>query len=113
MPTITVSPGVLSLLSTARTSDGSVGFLFTGDLNQMAKQEEFLRKRGFRVQRNGVYPGVCTDEEFKNALKAIWEAEVEGWWHYMEKYVKYKICTEEAFRKALDAYCERLQNTRR
>ena len=99
---MTMEPSVYDLLlSAAQKCNDGVKFTLDGDLSQMATQGEFLRKAGFRVGRVDVYPGLYTEEDYKAALKAIWENRVDGWWNYEEKYVEYGICTSEEFRAYL------------
>lgn len=113
-----MNSGVYSLMeSAAKDHDGRKGhqagfqYLLDGDLCQMSTQEEFLRSHGFDVGRCNVYPAVRTEEEFKRALRAIWENKVAGWWHYKDKYGKYGICTAEKCDAALLG--ERTKGSRR
>jgi len=78
-----------------------MNYYFDGDLCQMAEQKNFLQRRGFNIIMSDVYPTVKTEEEFKKALRLIWDNKIEGWWHYIEYYVKYGICSRLEFRKAL------------
>jgi len=66
---------------------------FTGDLCQMGAQRRLLSDYGFNVIMSNIYPTVETEEEYKEALSLIWTIKCEGWWHYKEDYIKYKICT--------------------
>ncbi len=92
-----------------RGRDEGFRFLFDGDLHQMAVQGDFLRSRGFAVGSVNVYPAVRTEEEFKSALLAIWQAKVEGWWQHQQKYSEYGICTPDEFTAALDRECAKEQ----
>lgn len=89
---------VLGLIKSAadKRNDG-VLFTLEGDLSQMSSQSAFLRANGFRVGRVDCYPGLFTEDDYKAALKAIWENRVDGWWHYCDEYVKYGIATKEEF----------------
>lgn len=85
------------LVSAATKRDDRAIYTLTGDLCQMANQGNFLQKAGFRVGMIDVYPGLHTEDDFKAALKAIWDNGVDGWWHYEKQYIKYGICTKEDF----------------
>lgn len=100
--------GVFSLLQSAidERSDDGFHFLLDGDLNQMGIQERFLRDRGFAVGRRNVYPALKTEEEFNDAIKAIWKSRTSGWWQYRRQLVKNNVCTEEEFKQALDFECD-------
>ncbi len=69
----------------------------------MSAQEEFLRQRGFHVERSDVYPVLYDEEEYRRALTAIWNFKIDGWWHYKTKYIQYEICTGENFDQALQS----------
>lgn len=84
---------------------GSVRFLLDGDLSQMLRQEEFLSSRGMDVGHSDVYPGLYTEEDFKKALKLIWDNRVDGWWNYKTEYINHAICTSELFDSALNVPC--------
>ena len=98
--------------------EGSAGarqgyyYTFSGDLRQMSQQDDFLRERGFDVGRINVYPSVKTEEEFKRALRAIYEARCPGWWHYSSRYIQYGICTAAEFNRAMDIECEQSKRER-
>jgi hypothetical protein len=71
-------------------------FFLSGDLCQMATQRDFLNSRNIQTRQNNVYP--CLREcDVEKALTLIWKSKTEGWWHYKDQYLKYKICTEEEF----------------
>lgn len=76
-------------------------FYFEGDLCQMADQELELRRQGFAVGNSDVYPVVDSEEEYKKALRFIWDRKINGWWHYKDKYAKYGICDAEEFTSVL------------
>jgi hypothetical protein len=78
-----------------------------GDLNQMSIQAEALRANGFEIGFSDVYPVVKTEDDFKRALKFLWDREVPGWWHYQERMIEYGICTKESWRNRLEAYSKR------
>lgn len=69
-------------------------FFMRGDLCQMSTQKQFLIAKGFDVKQNNVYPCI-KKHDVKMALQLIWQNKVEGWWHYEDKYVEFKICTKE------------------
>ena len=97
-----MNSGVASLLRFAARGDADeVKFLLDGDLGQMSTQKSYLKSKGLPVGQSGVYPGFRTEEDFKKALRLIWENRVEGWWGYKTSYVMYGICTSEEFYKAL------------
>lgn len=75
-------------------------FFLDGDLSQMGRQRVFLNSRGIETKQNNVYP-CLRDSDVPRALALIWSYHVEGWWHYKEEYVKYSICSEEAFNNRL------------
>lgn len=90
--------GIFSLIKSGanKQNDGAT-FTLEGDLSQMSNQERFLENHGFRIGRIDCYPGLYTEEDYKAALKAIWDNRVDGWWHYEEDYIKYGITTKELF----------------
>ena len=95
---------MINLLTSASNGDSSKThtFFLNGDLSQMSIQKNFLSRRGFSIQQNDVYP-CLKPEDTKEALKAIWENRIEGWWHYKDKYVELGICQKEDFDKRLQA----------
>lgn len=96
---------VYDLLSSAGSNaPKEYDFSVQGDLCQMGAQKEFLQKRGFDLRQSDVYP-VLKEEDKKDALEAIWNARVEGWWHYKETMVKLGICTAEDWDTALNVQC--------
>lgn len=72
-------------------------YLLDGDLNQMAIQKSELRARGIKVSQVNVYPAFDTEEDFRKALQAIWNYQIEGWWNYKSEFLKYGICTKEQY----------------
>jgi|WetSurMetagenome_2_1015567.scaffolds.fasta_scaffold1001102_2 hypothetical protein len=102
---------VLSLLCTsneARTPN-EYTFNLSGDLCQMSTQGSFLSKQGFSVRQSNVYP-VLKEEDVPRALKLIYDLNVEGWWHYKDRYIKHAICTSEDFQKKLEDQVTRSKN---
>jgi len=89
--------GVLSLLSSAGSTDETLRVFLRGDLEQMFTQESFLHGQGFKMGRSDVYPGFKTEEEFNKALALIWEHRIIGWWNYEREFLDAGICTEEEF----------------
>lgn len=79
-------------------------FSFNGDLNCMGIQAQFLKLKGFDIAFNDVYPCVKTEDEFKRAIKLIFDNDVEGWWNYREKILKYGICDEQTWQQKIEAY---------
>jgi hypothetical protein len=93
---------MFNLLSSAinNESNKDYSFFLRGDLCQMTTQRSFLSNRGFDLKQNNVYP--CLKQcDVKNALTAIWTYKPEGWWHYVDEYVEYDICTKEDFLNSL------------
>jgi hypothetical protein len=74
--------------------------MLSGDLNQMATQRIFLKRRGLNLNQVDVYPVVNKDDVIQ-ALTMIWVDSIEGWWHYKDEYIKYDICTEDQFKAKL------------
>lgn len=107
MSSLTISAGVASLLGGADHHKDQIKFYLDGDLLQMSQQETFLRSHGFSVGRSNVYPGLYTEDDFKQALNLIWDHRVPGWWHYLDKYERYDICTTTEFKSALHIECEK------
>jgi hypothetical protein len=70
---------------------------FRGDFCQLIYQVYFLAKNGFDLEFHHIYPYVKTEEEYEKALRLIFDEECDGWWHYLEYYKKFEICTEEEF----------------
>ncbi len=92
--------GVFDLLGSAgSTASSEYVFSLSGDLCQMSSQDRFLRGRGFNVGRSDVYP-MLKEEDVEKALTEIWKSKVEGWWHYLPKYLEFQICTKEEFKNA-------------
>lgn len=71
-----------------------------GDLCQMSNQEKSLVSAGIPFSRSDVYR-IVPKEQTKKALAVIWGNKVDGWWHYLDKYVDFGICTIEEYDKAL------------
>lgn len=71
-------------------------FYIEGDLCQMSAQRSFLNARGIETKQNNVYP-CLRQEDVAEALHMIWDSKVEGWWHYMDDYVRHSVCTKEEF----------------
>jgi len=80
--------------------DMSYTFFLSGDLNQMVTQRIFLVRHGFELQMNNVYP-CLKPEDVPRAMGLIWSHKTEGWWHYLNEYVKHNICTKEQFMEHL------------
>lgn len=93
--------GVLAILNGMK--DNRAYYTFGGDLCQMGIIKRELQEAGFLVVQNDVYPGFPKDQEdeYKKALAYIFKKRIEGWWSQKEALVKYGICTQEEFRKAL------------
>lgn len=72
----------------------------TGDLCQMSAQHDFLRNHGISVRLSNVYPCIRPCDE-KRVFELIWLYKCEGWWHYMDQYVRLGICTEQQFKDYL------------
>jgi hypothetical protein len=105
--------GVFGLMLHAVNKSNAHGFAsLQGDLNQMSIQAEALRAHGFEIGFSDVYPIVKTEDDFKRALRLLWDHEVPGWWHYKEKMTQYGICTEESWKEKLENYCERAKSAR-
>jgi hypothetical protein len=103
--------GVYGLMMHAVNKRNDTGFAsLQGDLNQMSIQAEALRAQGFDIGFSDVYPIVRTEDDFKRALKLLWDREIPGWWHYLERMVEYGICTKESWQEKLDNYCERTKS---
>lgn len=78
-------------------------FRLDGDLCQMAAMARTLRAAGFAVVNSGVFPGFARDDEegYVRALRHLFEHRVEGWWNQKRDLVKYGVCTQEEFDRAL------------
>jgi hypothetical protein len=97
--------GVMGLMSHAINKSRAEGFAsLNGDLNQMSIQADVLRAQGFTITFNDVYPIVQTEDDFKRALKLLWDRQVAGWWHYRERMIEYGICTNETWTNKLQEY---------
>jgi len=72
-------------------------YTLDGDLGQMAEQMMQLKRFGLNVRQSGAYPGFETETKYKEALKLIWDNNIDGWWHYLNQYIKYEICTEKQY----------------
>ena len=84
-----------------RDSVAPQGFNFRiqGDLNQMGIQREHLQNF-IEVQQSDVTP-VIKQEDVEQALTSIFNNKIEGWWHYLNKYIELNICTKEQFDEEL------------
>lgn len=103
--------GVMGLMMHAVNKSDAKGFAsLQGDLNQMSIQAEALRAHGFTITFSDVYPIVQTEDDFKRALKLLWDREIPGWWHYLERMIEYGICTKEAWQEKLGHYCDRAKS---
>lgn len=99
--------GVMGLMAHAVNGSNATGFAsLNGDLNQMSIQADFLRAQGFTIRFSDVYPVIETEDDFKRALKLLWDRQVAGWWHYRERMIEYGICTNESWTNKLQAYTE-------
>lgn len=77
-------------------------YTLQGDLAQITKQENFLKKARIPFISEPGFPGQLNDEEqFKIALRQFYRRKVEGWWNYKEELIKYGICTEEQYMNKL------------
>ena len=95
-----VSRQVLWTLSGANSSTkGCSVIVGSGDLHQMGVQAAFLRAQGMTVGHVDVYPSVRTEEEKLQAMRLLWEYDVEGWWNL--DLVRAGICTDEEFHTRL------------
>lgn len=93
---------MIDLLQAAANNDRNEDYTFSleGDLCQMSAQADFLRRRGFDIKQNNVYPCI-KEKDKKKALTLIWDQRCEGWHHYEKQYVEFGICTSEEFRHRL------------
>jgi hypothetical protein len=100
-----VAPGVFDALS--GMNDNRAYYTFGGDLGQMGTIYRRLQEAGFKVVKSNVYPGFPreAEEEYKRALEYVYTYRVDGWWNQHEALLRYEICTEEAFKQALDIEC--------
>lgn len=96
-----MAPGTLTALQ--NMDDNRAYYTFGGDLNQMGLIFRRLADAGFPVVKSNVYPGFPRDqeEEYKRALRFVYEHQVEGWWNQREKLIAYGICTQEEFTATL------------
>jgi len=78
-----------------------------GDLNQLSDQRRFLSMRGFDVEQVDVFSAVATKEEYVNAIKAIYESRINGWWNYRDELIENGICTLEQYKENLKKSVER------
>ncbi len=95
---------MFELLQSAASGRRDTGFeylLSRGDLRQMSAQKTLLVARGFNVGQVGVYPALRTESEYVDALRAFWEAKVNGWWNYQQEFLKHAICSEDEYKEAL------------
>jgi len=95
--------GAVGLITAAvnHRDDQAYHYYLDGDLCQMSAQREFLVRRGMDVGQRDVYPVLRSEEDFKKALELLWRNRIAGWWHYHDKLIKYGICTEDEFKRAL------------
>jgi len=63
----------------------------------MSIKKSFLVSKGFDVSQTDVYH-VLRNCDKKPALQAIWESQIEGWFHYKEDMINLGICTEEEWK---------------
>ena len=80
-----------------------------GDLNQMSIQSSFLRTYGLELERVNVY-SIIKSDDVESALTLLWTHSIEGWWHYLDKYKEFDICTDEQFQLKLKLSVERRRN---
>ena len=98
---MTVAPEVSGLIGKAGTqADGYMHIINGGDLQQMAAQMQFLKRRGFDVANSDVYPALRSEENLTEALRAIFESRVHGWWNLEDQLTKRGICTADEFMAA-------------
>jgi len=103
--------GVAELIQNAiNDPDGSIGeragyqHLFNrGGLRHLAVLQELLHQEGLDVGFVGAYPAVKTEDALRKGLTLIWENKIEGWWHYLDQYTTYGICTRAQFDAALNS----------
>jgi hypothetical protein len=85
----------------ANNVSGDAYYIFSGDLNQMGIIEDKLRNAGFNVCRtaSGTYPGFPRNEleEYKRALKYVYDNHIEGWWNQLHYFLEHGICTQEEY----------------
>jgi hypothetical protein len=102
--------GIELLLFRDSTAPQGFDFYIQGDLNQMGLQRKHLQTRCFiEVQQSDVRP-VIKQEDVKRALTSIFNNKIEGWWHYIDKYIELEICTKEQFDEELKLSVERAAN---
>ena len=77
----------------------------SGDLCQMSDQERFLSFEGIIFERQNVYR-IVSEDQVEKALGLIWNKKINGWWHYLDKYIKLGICTKEEYSKSLREACK-------
>jgi len=93
--------GLELLLFRDSVASQDFNFYIQGDLNQMGLQRRFLQTSCFiEVQQSDVRP-VIKQEDVKRALISIFNDKIEGWWHYLDKYIELNICTKEQFNEEL------------
>ncbi|MBU2704102.1 L-rhamnose mutarotase [Sporomusaceae bacterium BoRhaA] len=78
-----------------------------GDLHQLGVQSLFLRRNGFDIEQVDVFSAVETEDEYNEAIALFYQNRVEGWWNYKDELIKYRICTEDEFKKALQESVDR------
>jgi len=78
-----------------------------GDLRQAGIQSLFLRRQGFDIQQEDVFPALSTKEEYIEALSVIYRHYVESWWNYKDQCVQYGICTADEFQNKFTAFMKR------
>jgi len=94
-----VAPGTMSALAgvgTDSSDQGAEKVMLHGDLSQMGRMGDALRRAGFDVRNMDVYP-VIQGEEIKAALTYLWERRIPGWDNQRRALVRYGVCTEEEF----------------
>lgn len=74
-----------------------MNYLLRGDLCQLNKQGNLLRKYGVDFIYDDIPPKITTREDLLKFLSLMWLSKTDGWWHYNEEFVKECICTQYDF----------------
>lgn len=101
---MTIAPGTITALNGVGTDTRDKGveqLSLYGDLSQMGTMSQVLKDQGFDVRNWDVHP-VIQGEEIPKALRYLYDYKIHGWWNQQEALIKYNICTQEDFSKALN-----------
>ncbi|HIE30382.1 TPA: hypothetical protein EYP66_24240 [Candidatus Poribacteria bacterium] len=85
----------------------SIGFEFPllGEGDQMWRQKIFLQQHGFEIGWADRYPALKTRRDFYEAVKLIYEHQVDGWWLYKDLLIQMGIFYDDAeFIQALNNF---------